>query len=112
MYFMMPKDDSENATYNELAGLISLDDFGRMVSSAKINCFVSEMKMNMIVSADVASDVYRLLLTGKCSFGLNGIRVYRIKTPIQVDDVEGKKHFQFRADLEFDIDTDAVDKNA
>jgi len=110
MYFKVPA--GEDACYHELSGnWLSQDQIRQLALDKKVQCFISDMKMNMTVSIDHASDMYRLLSTGGCTFGISEIPIYKIKLPIRVDDVEGKRHYAFIADLEF-IDNNTIDTKA
>jgi hypothetical protein len=110
MQFKVPS--GEAACYHQLSGnWLSQDQIRQLALDKKVQCFVSDMKMNMTVSIDHAGDVYRLLRTGECTFGIPGITIYKIKLPIRVDDVEGKRHYAFIADLEY-IDNNTIDTKA
>lgn len=100
MNFTIPK--GEDAVYHELAGdFMSIDEVKQLVADKKILCHVEDMQMSMMVACEHAPRVYRMLSTGGCKFGLVGIDIYRLALPIRVDDVEGKRHYRFVADMEF-----------
>jgi len=98
MYFRIP--DSESLTMLALNKKVPNNDEIRAMAIANdLSSFVKDMVVEIIVSSDYCEEIYNLLNTGQCTFGLHTTPVYRVTRPIQVNDCEGKKRYKLIAKL-------------
>ncbi len=94
--------DSELYTMLTLNGTVhTQDELKEIAKSGRMSGMIKDMKMNLVVASEESEKVYHLLSSGLCGFGFDDTMVYMVKTPVRVNDVEGKRHIEFVADLEF-----------